>query len=58
MKASALDLRERVVKFLDAGGSKAGAARRFDLGGRTVYRYLAAAPNPFLFIANMCLCYC
>ena len=31
------------VKFLNAGGSKAGAARRFDLGRRTVYRYLAAA---------------
>ncbi len=43
MKAYALDLRERVVKFLNAGGSKAEAARRFDLGRRTVYRYLAAA---------------
>ena len=43
MKAYALDLRERVVKFLQAGGSKAEAARRFDLGRRTVYRYLAAA---------------
>ena len=43
MRAYALDLRERVVKFLNAGGSKAEAARRFDLGRRTVYRYLAAA---------------
>jgi transposase len=43
MKAYALDLRERVIKFLQAGGSKAEAARRFDLGRRTVYRYLAAA---------------
>ncbi len=43
MKAYALDLRERVVKFLQAGGSKVEAARRFDLGRRTVYRYLAAA---------------
>ena len=43
MKAYALDLRERVVKFLDKGGSKAEAARRFDLGRRTIYRYLAAA---------------
>jgi transposase len=43
MKAYALDLRKRVVKFLNAGGSKAEAARRFDLGRRTVYRYLAAA---------------
>jgi transposase len=45
MKAYALDLRERVVKFLNAGGSKAEAARRFDLGRRTVYRYLAAAKH-------------
>jgi transposase len=43
MKAYALDLRERVVKFINAGASKAEAARRFDLGRRTVYRYLAAA---------------
>jgi len=43
MKAYALDLRERVVKFLQGGGSKVEAARRFDLGRRTVYRYLAAA---------------
>src|ERR1035438_10011936 len=43
MKAYALDLRERVVRFLNAGGSKAEAARRFDLGRRTVYRYWAAA---------------
>ena len=43
MKAYALDLRERVVKFLQAGGSKAEAARRFALGRRTVYRYLHAA---------------
>jgi transposase len=42
MKAYALDLRERVVKFIKSGGSKAEAARRFDLGRRTVYRYLAA----------------
>jgi transposase len=42
MKAYALDLRERVVKFINNGGSKAEAARRFDLGRRTVYRYLAA----------------
>src|ERR1017187_6791130 len=43
MKAYTLDLRERVVKFLQAGGSKVAAARRFDLARRTVYRYLAAA---------------
>ena len=43
MKAYTLDLRERVVKFLQAGGSKAEAVRRFDVARRTVYRYLAAA---------------
>jgi transposase len=43
MKAYALDLRERVVKFLQEGGSKVEAAKRFALGRRTVYRYLAAA---------------
>ena len=43
MKAYALDLRERVVNFVRRGGAKAEAARRFDLGRRTVYRYLAAA---------------
>jgi transposase len=42
MKAYALDLRERVVKFISEGGSKVEAARRFDLGRSTVYRYLAA----------------
>jgi transposase len=40
-----LDLRERVVKFLQAGGSKVEAARRFELARRTVYRYLAAAKS-------------
>jgi transposase len=43
MRAYELDLRERVVKFVEGGGSKAEAARRFSLGRRTVYRYLAAA---------------
>ena len=43
MKAYSLDLRERVVIFIQNGGTKAEAARRFDLGRRTVYRYLAAA---------------
>ena|ERR1039457_5227298 len=42
MKAYTLDLRERVVKFIKSGGSKAEAARRFEIGRRTVYRYLAA----------------
>ena len=45
MRAYALDLRERVVKFIQNGGSKMEAARRFDLGRRTVYRYLTAAQH-------------
>jgi transposase len=43
MKAYAMDLRERVVKFIQGGGSKAEAARRFDLARSSVYRYLDAA---------------
>jgi transposase len=43
MKAYALDLREGVVKFIQGGGSKAEAARRFDLARSSVYRYLIAA---------------
>jgi transposase len=43
MKAYALDLRERVVKFIRGGGSKAEAARRFELARSSVYRYLVAA---------------
>ena len=43
MKAYALDLRERVVKFIKRGGTKAEAARRFELGRQTVYRYLMSA---------------
>ena len=43
MKAYALDLRERVLKFIQNGGSKVEAARRFDLARSSVYRYLGAA---------------
>ena len=43
MKALTLDLRERVVRFVAAGGTRAEAARVFRLGERSVYRYLAAA---------------
>ena len=42
MKAYTLDLRARVVKFVQGGGTRAEAARRFQLGERSVYRYLAA----------------
>jgi transposase len=45
MKAYALDLRERVVRFVQEGGSKVEAARRFSLARRTVYRYLDAAQS-------------
>ena len=48
MKAYALDLRERVVKFVQGGGSKAEAARRFDLARSSVYRYLVAAKQDAL----------
>jgi transposase len=48
MKAYALDLRERVVKFIQGGGSKAEAARRFDLARSSVYRYLVAAQKGVL----------
>ncbi len=42
MKAYALDLRERVIKFIQKGGSKVEAARHFDLARSSVYRYLSA----------------
>lgn len=48
MKAYAMDLRERVVKFIQEGGTRAEAARRFSLGERSVYRYLAAAKTDTL----------
>jgi len=48
MKAYTLDLRERVVRFVQGGGTRAEAARRFSLGIRSVYRYLAAAKTDTL----------
>jgi DNA invertase Pin-like site-specific DNA recombinase len=47
MKAYALDLRDRVVKFIQGGGSKAEAARRFALARSSVYRYLIAANKSY-----------
>ncbi|MFO0699950.1 MAG: IS630 transposase-related protein [Nitrospira sp.] len=35
-----IDLRQRVVEFLRGGGSKAEAARRFQVGEASVYRWL------------------
>ena len=36
-----IDLRERVVYFVRSGGSKAEAARRFNVSRRTVYNWLS-----------------
>ena len=43
MRAYELDLRKRVVQFVQEEGSKAEAARRFGICRQTVYRYLNAA---------------
>jgi transposase len=40
-----MDLRERIVKFVSDGGTKAEAARRFKVSRWTVYRYHDAAQN-------------
>ena len=40
------DLRKRVVAFVQRGGSKAEAARRFQVGRASVYRWLEK-PNVF-----------
>ena len=37
------DLRKRVLEFVAGGGSKAEAARRFQVGMASVYRWLGAA---------------
>jgi transposase len=42
-RASSSDLRERVVADCAAGLGRAAAARRYRLGERTVYRWLAEA---------------
>ena len=36
-----IDLRERVVNFVLSGGSKAEAARRYNVSRKTVYNWLA-----------------
>jgi len=52
MKAYSVELRERIVGFVEKGGSKVDAAAHFKVGRRTVYRYLHAsrsgnlAPKP------------
>lgn len=40
MKAYGLDLRERIVSFVNAGGNKTEAAKRFGVARKTVYNYL------------------
>ena len=40
MKAYGLDLRERIVRFVNDGGSKVEAAKRFGVARKTVYNYL------------------
>ena len=53
MKAYELELRKRIVGYVAKGGSKASAAIVFNVGWRTVYRYLNAehegnlAPKPW-----------
>ena len=42
MKARSLDLRKRIVAYVQNGGGKTEAARRFGVGRDTVYRYLRA----------------
>lgn len=55
MKAYSMDLRERIVRAVNGGLSKAAAARRYDVGLSTVKRYvrqhaaqghLRPAPHP------------
>lgn len=43
MKAYSMDLRQRVVSFVNDGGTKVEASKRFKIGRRTVYYYLARA---------------
>ena len=45
MKAYTVELRERIVRFVEKGGSKVAAAAHFEVGRRTVYRYLHASQN-------------
>ena len=44
--AYSIDLRKRVLDFIQTGGKKAEAARRFSVNRSTIYRWLAAE-DPF-----------
>jgi len=43
--AYSVDLRERVVNFVNAGGTRLQASRRFKVGEATVYRWLSRQEN-------------
>jgi putative transposase len=43
MKAYPVELRERIVAFVEKGGRKTDAARLFGVGRDTVYRFVGAA---------------
>jgi len=45
MKAYPVELRERIVGFVEKGGSKVEAAAYFQVGRQTVYRYLQASQS-------------
>lgn len=45
MKALPIELRERVIAFVEEGGSKVEAAHRFRISRRSVYRFLEAKQN-------------
>ena len=44
--AYSTDLRKRVLEFINNGGSKVAAERRFGISRRTIYNYLEAE-DPF-----------
>ena len=41
-----LDLRQRVINFVQNGGSKAEASRRYEVSRDTIYRWLAGKNRP------------
>ena len=46
--AYSTDLRKRVLDFINAGGSKVAAERRFSVSRRTIYNWLEAE-DPFTY---------
>jgi len=40
MKAYPIEMRQRVVEYVNAGGTKAEAMRRYKVGRETVYRWI------------------